>query len=60
MENEFYLQTWESDDGEEETQHFLNDKFGTYVFGFNKKLLGQKTYAKVKAIIKSALKHKKI
>lgn len=51
----FYLQTWKSDDGEEELQHFLTDRFGTYVFGFNKKLLGMKAYQKVVAIIKKEL-----
>jgi hypothetical protein len=55
MKRPFRIQTWKSSDGDSEQQHFLNDKYGTYVFGFNVELLGKKAYKEVLAIVTRAL-----
>jgi len=54
--NKLHIEIWQSDLGNEEYQHFLNDKYGTYLFGMNKKLLGEKIYNQVLKMVKEKLK----
>jgi hypothetical protein len=49
------IQKWQCQTtGDSELQHFLHPRC-TYVFGFNKKLLGAKCYKKVLAVIQQSL-----
>lgn len=52
------IETWRSDNGGEEIHHFAEGEVNTYLFGFNKKLLGKKLYKKVKELVEEeARKH---
>jgi hypothetical protein len=52
------IETWVSDKGGNELQHFLEDQ-RTYVFGINRALLGNKVYQKILKMIKKELKQLK-
>lgn len=54
-DRDIVIQTWKSSEGDLEIQHFLNDKYGTYLFGFNKKLIGKKAYNNCLTIIRTRL-----
>lgn len=44
------IETWESDKGGEEIHHFI-DGTNTYLFGINKKLLGNRLYQHIKGLV---------
>ena len=49
------IETWKSDKGEEEIHHFVEGEQNTYLFGFNRKLLGNHLYRVVKALVQIRL-----
>lgn len=57
----FRIETWQSNLGNTELQHFLKNGHETYVFGINRDLLGKKTYKEILKIVKKRLEkiHKK-
>jgi hypothetical protein len=44
------IETWKSDKGDEEIHHFIAGT-NTYLFGFNRKLLGDDIYQFVRTLI---------
>ena len=53
------VEIWKSDQNQEEIHHFVAGERNTYLFGFNKKLLGHKLYKQVKALVNERLKELK-
>ena len=51
------IETWSSDKGDEEIHHFVEGKHNTYLFGFNRKLLGSIAYLEVREIINNRLQY---
>lgn len=49
------IETWISDKGHSELQHFLDDSASIYLFGFNKQLLGDVCYNRVKHLVEERL-----
>lgn len=51
------VETWKSDKGQEEIHHFVEGAQNTYLFGFNRKLLGRIAYESVRRIVEDRLIH---
>lgn len=49
------VERWVSNKGDEEIHHFVEGKPNTYLFGFNRKLLGYVLYQKVKQMVEERL-----
>ena len=58
--NKLIIETWHSDCGNSEMQHFLKGDHETYVFGINRKLLGDEVYEKILQLVKEELKAKQV
>lgn len=49
------IETWISNKGDEEIHHFVEGAANLYLFGFNKKLLGESAYSKVLEIVEDRI-----
>ena len=49
-------EVWTSDQNQEEVHHFVKGAQNTYLFGFNRRLLGEVAYRKVASIVDRRLK----
>jgi hypothetical protein len=49
------IETWESDNNKEEVHHFVEGEQNTYLFGFNRRLLGEVLYEYVKGLVQARL-----
>jgi hypothetical protein len=50
------METWTSDKGGEEIHHFVEGEQNTYLFGFNRDLLGDTCYLEVRSLVLERLK----
>lgn len=53
------IEKWESDKGSEEIHHFLYPETTTYLFGFNRQLLGEEAYQIVLEFVRLRLERMK-
>lgn len=49
------IETWISDKGDEEVHHFI-DLSNIYLFGFNKKILGDTLYGEIRVAVEARLR----